>query len=447
MAETQPTFPAIETPLSGYSATEDYFATGFNQGELKLLSVQMSLGVLIRTVKVPDPEVRGETNRRISTKHARDFGEYLEYAPRPYVPPIILWTAPDNVEREPVDGLAELPDGTRFVIARFDKTAAGEREIVDGQHRILGTDVKLKDLQNRLSDQREKLGKAEANDDPPGVIGQFTKRIEELKRKIARIHALTVTVQILLTNNKQVVKQVFADVADNAMGINKSVLTDFDTRSVFNRVASTIAETDLHGVVEWEKSRLARTNTNWLALKDVAQIVQGLEMSFSARWSPKVEEQVHEKVVAGRAREFLGALRTAYPELEEVVLGERDASEFRRIKANPSLLGSSTVLRVLAHAARELTREDPEGKAEAMTWGEYTEFLKTLPMQAGYEPDPRHPDDPEKGRPRLDQRWLKTGLFAAPWIAPTARFQDLKALTGHVVRWARDWQAKQAKAA
>lgn len=425
----------IDSSLSGYSETEDYFATSFGQDGLKLLSVQMKFGVLVRTVRIPDPDKPTETNRRVSKAHAKRFGDYVINAKHPYVPPIVLWTAPDNVELQP---LKELEDGTRFVMARFDKLGAADRDILDGQHRILGVSLKLDELRDALKRARERLANAEHLEDANSVE-LYKDRIRHLKDDMSKASALTVTVQILLTGDSSLVKQVFADVADNAKGINKSVLTNFDTRSVFNRVASRLAETKLDGVVDWEKSRVSKTSRFWLTLNDVSRVAQALSMPYGRRWSAKSDSEFKDKKVESDAESFFTSL-SVRGEVGDMLTSSMIPSVMRKPQGpDASLLGSTTIIRVLAHAARELVVDNG---TSVMSWDGFDEFVASLPMEAGYG-ETLKSGEPDPDSRRLDDFWFKTDKFDTPWVAPTARAQDIKALIAHVVQAGTAWMSSQ----
>lgn len=417
----------VEVP-SGYAATDDYIGVGHRQHELRLVAVQVPWPHLIKMVKLPDPDVDTDYNRPLRTGHAERFGEYLDVVDKPYTPPIALWTDPSNVLIEDIDGLPEIGN-IRFVIAKFVRSGRDQVNILDGQHRIYGCHLLFDKYQKSIGNARDHLARAEALGEP-NLVAEARAHLKKAKDKLPRLEDMVVTVQIALTGDKRVAKQIFADVADNALGISKSILSEFSLRSAFNRSAQHVADDTLPGLVDTVQDRMSRKNPHWLSLKDVVNVVQALQLPLGRRWTHKLEAELKDQPITRQVTAFFEGLFDAFPELKSVREGETPASELRATGTQVSLLGSATMIRVLAAAYRTLSNGDEAH--EPMSHEDIMAFFSTLPMEAGST----DPDD-EDADPKLSSVWVETGKFAHPYTSPSARLGDIRVLANDIAQWAQ----------
>lgn len=417
----------IEVP-SGYAVTDDYIGVAHTQFNLNLVSVQVPWTSLIKMLKLPEPGAESDFNRPLRKGHAERFGEYLDVVDKPYTPPIALWTDPSNVILEPIDSLPRI--GTiRFVLAKFVRAGRDQVKILDGQHRVYGCHLQYEKYQVAIMHASDNLIRAEALGQSE-VIAEAKTRLRKAKDKLPRLQNMVVTVQVVLTGDKRVAKEIFADVADNALGISKSILSEFSQRSAFNRVAQRVSTGTLPGLVDTVQDRMSRKNPHWLSLKDVVNIIQALELALGRRWTHKLEGQLREQHMERQAKAFFEGLLAVYPGLKRVREGQIPASELRASGSEVSLLGSATMIRVLATAYRTL--QEGDDRHEPMTHDDIIAFFGSLPMEAGCT----NPDDRERAQPVLSKIWLETDGFAFPWTAPSASMGDIRNLAGHVVEWA-----------
>lgn len=418
---------SIEVP-SGYAVTDDYIGVAHGQHELKLVSVQVPWTNLIKIVKLPDPEVDTDYNRPLRKGHAERFGEYLDVVDTPYTPPIALWTDPSNVVLEDIQNLPRIGN-IRFVLAKFVRAGRDQVNILDGQHRIYGCHLQFEKYQDEIARARDNLIRAEALGETE-LVADAKARLRKAKDKLPRLDTMVVTVQIALTGDKRIAKQIFADVADNALGISKSILSEFSLRSTFNRVAQRVSDETLPGLVDTVQDRMSRKNPHWLSLKDVVNVVQALELPLGRRWTHKLEPQLKEQQMVRRATAFFEGLFTVYPQLKGVKDGQTPASDLRSAGSEVSLLGSATMSRVLAAAYRNLGEGDD--RYEPMSHEDIMAFFGTLPMEAGCT----DPDNEDEAEPVLSPIWVDTGKFAFPYTAPSARLGDIRGLANEIVVWA-----------
>lgn len=417
----------LEVP-SGYAETDDYIGVAHSQHDLGLVSVQVPWTSLIKMLKLPEPGAESDFNRPLKKGHAERFGEYLDVVDKPYTPPIALWTDPSNVILENINDLPRIGN-IRFVLAKFVRSGRDQVNILDGQHRIYGCHLQVEKYQDEITLAREHLIRAEALGQPE-VIAEAKMRLKKAKDKLPRLQNMVVTVQVVLTADKRVAKEIFADVADNALGISRSILSAFSQRSAFNRVAQRVSAETLPGLVDTVQDRMSRKNPHWLSLKDVVNIIQALELSLGRRWTHKLEGQLREQQMERQAKMFFEGLLAVYPPLKRVREGQIPASELRASGSEVSLLGSATMIRVLATSYRTLREGDD--RHEPIAHEGIIGFFGTLPMEAGAT----NPDDKENAQPLLSKVWLDTEAFAFPWTAPSASMGDIRGLAGHVVAWA-----------
>jgi hypothetical protein len=414
---------------SGYAETDDYIGVAHHQHHLRLATVQLPWPSLIKMVRLPDPGRQTDYNRPLRPGHAQKFMQYLDVVDQAYTPPIALFTDPANLELEEIKDLPQSIGNVRFVMAKFIRSARDQVHVLDGQHRIFGAHLLEAKYQEDLASAREQYRRAEKFEGTE-LIEEARGRVKTVQDKIARFGAMTVSVQIALTGDRGVAKQIFADVADNALGISRSILSEFSTRSAFNRAAQELAQKDLAGVVDNVKDRMSRSNPHWLSLKDVVNVVQVLELPLTKRWSHKLEEKLDEGKIYKQGAVYFAGLAEAFPEVRLVLDGEVSGPDLRLGGEKLSLLGSTTMVRVLASAYRVLREGDDQN--HPLQHDEIVDFFASLPMQAGFTGETR-----EEAQPLLDTRWLETGKFSYPYVAPVARTQDIEELTGVIVGWAR----------
>lgn len=415
---------------SGYADTDDFIGVFHRQHELSLLTVQLSWPSLIKAVKLPEPNQKTDFNRPLRPGHAQKFAQYLDLVEKPYTPPIALFTDPANIDVEEIEGLPQSIGNVRFVMAKFIRSAREQVHILDGQHRIYGGHVLAGKYQEELSSAREHFRRAEKFEGRE-LIDDARGRVATIQDKIGRFSEMTVTVQIALTGDRGVAKQIFADVADNALGISRSILSEFSTRSAFNRAAQQLTQEELSGVVDNVQDRMSRKNPHWLSLKDVVNVVQALELPYGKRWSHKLEETLDESKLYKQSVAFFAGLAEAFPQVRQVLDGELSGPDLRLGGSEVSLLGSSTMIRVLAAGYRILRSGDDDNPP--MQHDEVVEFFASLPMEAGFT----GPAKQEEAQPVLDAHWRETGKFGYPYVSPVARRQDIEALVDFIVRWAR----------
>jgi hypothetical protein len=399
--------------LTGYDPDIKFYATRYHQGGRTVYSLDLSLTQIAELLPAPDPANPTEGNRRIKESHAKGFGDYVREK-RDWVAPALVLRGPDIFRFEPRERIG----GTEFGVLSFPRLASTDLRILDGQHRILGIHLAIKGIASDLEKARAGLAAAKRNDAEPAVLAQFQEKIDLLNAQRERFGRERTTLQIFIEDDQVAFKQMFFDIADNALGITSSVRARFDSRKVVNRsLEEVMKHALLKGRVDPEQDRVGRGNPNLMGAKHVAEIVRTLAVGIDGRIGRRLEDELREDALVERANEFLDALVAAFPPLDDVIDGREAPEDLRKT----SLLGSTVMLRVLAGTYAELI--DTYGFDEE----DVTEFFRKLAPHMG-------------GPVTEDSIWVTQvpdDIFTPGALAPRSRRQDLKSLRDTLVVWAR----------
>jgi len=211
-------------------------------------------------------------------------------------------------------------------------------------------------------------------------------------------------------------KQMFYDIADNALGITSSVRARFDHRKIVNRcVEGVLRHSLLEGRVDLEQDRLGRGNPSFVGAKHVAEIIRTVAVGVDGRIGKRLEDELQEGVLVENTNRFFDTLLAAFPQLAEVADGELEPEVLRKT----SLLGSTTMLRVLAGTYHALTEEEWQDEDIAAFFAELEPYTAAPVKEAS---------------PWVSQ--IPEDIFTPGASAPTARRQDLKRLTETLRAWA-----------
>ncbi|OWY62733.1 hypothetical protein B7486_56840, partial [cyanobacterium TDX16] len=315
--------------------------------------------------------------------------------------------------------------------------------IWDGQHRVLGMYIAVARKEDEIGDLADRLAKARgAGAADAGELEEALRRAEDERRRLGEI---TVPVSVALETDKVKIASLFADVADNAKGINATALGRLDHRQVFNRVAGRLVTgsdgwTLLEGLVDDDNAYTTRNNPNWTTWRDVVDVARTLWLGYGARWSEQQEQMRladEEDQILELTQEFYEVLEEAFPDVEDVLAGAIEARELRGGGSRTSLLASSTTIKALASAYHDLRF----GKAwvekpQTRRYGRSTN-LPELDRDAIADAFSKLPPMAAGSKSRLDQAWRDLGIFDAPWAAPTARAGNVRTMGIAIVDAAR----------
>lgn len=402
----------MSTEVTGYDPDVRFYATRYRQGGRTVFSLDLSLTQIAGLLPKPDPANPTEGNRRIKESHARAFGEYVRDQGE-WVAPALVLRAPDIFAFDVKENIG----GTEFGVISFPRLASTDLRILDGQHRILGIHLAIQDIANELEKARSALAAARRNEALPAVIEQYEKDMKKLNEQRARFDRERTSLQVFIEDDQGAYKQMFFDIADNALGITSSVRARFDSRKVVNRsLEDVMKHALLKGRVDPEQDRMGRNNPNLMGAKHVAEIVRTLAVGIDGRIGRRLEDELREDELVQKTNDFLDVLVAAFPPLELVVEDEITPEDLRKT----SLLGSTVMHRVLAGVYAELVdrqRYDDEDVTDF--------FMKLAP----------HMEGPVSKQSIWIAR-VDDEVFSEGALAPRSRRQDLKSLRDTIVEWA-----------
>lgn len=399
---------------TGYDPNIRFYATRYHQGGRRVFSVDLSLTQVADLIPAPDPHHAAVGNRQVKETHARAFADYIREKPD-WVAPALVLRAPDIFDFE----VKEEISGTEFGIISFPTMARTDLRILDGQHRTLGIHLAISGIAADLEKARSALAAAKRTESEPAVIEQFQTKIDMLNAQRARLSHDRTSLQIFIEDDQVAYKQMFFDIADNALGITSSVKARFDSRKVVNRALEGVTKHSLFkDRVDLEQDRIARNNVNLVGAKHVAEIIRTIAVGIDGRVGRRVEDELDEGELVEKTNNFLDTLIAAFPTLEAVADGELSPVELR----TTSMLGSTVMLRILAGVYAELTDRQMLDDEEVVEF-----FQQLAPFMEGAVAE---------GSPWIDH--VPDNVFAVGAFSPRSRRQDLRTLRDSMVKWALD---------
>jgi hypothetical protein len=402
MTAGQLTFDA--TGILGQDDYDRYAAVRTRQGSRTVYTLQLPLQDIPRVLPIPDPKYPTPGNRKVNPDHAQKFGEYIRNQ-REWVAPPLLVRDNDSVKFE--EQIA-LPDGTNIGQLKVPRNSRHTLKIIDGQHRILGIDHAVRTLDEQLASAQDAIARGDNAD--PAAIESTISDLGDLRVRFLSEH---LAVQIYVEARPQAYEQMFFDVADNALGITQAVKVRFDSRKVVNRsIPEVLKHALMKDRVDMEQDRVTGSNVNLLGAKHVGDIIRAANLGVVGRVTERREEQLDDARLIENTNVFLDCLISSFPVLVDLIEGRVSARDLRA----QSLLGSITMLRVLAGAFHEIWSRD------ATSEDEVAEFFASLN---------RHMGAPIK----KNGIWMTTGDFDENSSGPTARRQNLKNLSDTLVIW------------
>ncbi len=399
--------------VTGYNPNETFYATRYKQGGRTVYSIDLSLTQIAALIPAPSPDKVSEGNRRVKEGHAKAFGDYVREKPD-WIAPALVLRAPNIFDFEVRENIG----GTEFGVLAFPKHAREDLRILDGQHRILGVHLAIAGIGDDLEKARSALAAAKRTDESGQLVAEMQGRVNSLTQQRERFARERTTLQVFVEDDQIAYKQMFFDIADNALGITSSVKARFDSRKVVNRALEPVMKHALlRDRVDPEQDRVARNNPNLMGAKSVAEIIRALAVGIDGRIGRRLEDELDEGQLVETTNDFLDVMLEAFPDLAAVADGELSPQELRQ----SSLLGSITVIRVMAGVYADLT--GPRHKFEDDEVGEFFALLAP------------HMETPVAE----DSIWIShvpNEVFAVGSSAPRSRRQDLKQLRDSLVEWA-----------
>lgn len=402
--------------VSGYNDEISLYASRYKQGGRTVYSLDLSLTQIASLISRPDPNAANPGNRQIRPAHAEGFGKYIREREDWIMPGMILHSP--NIFRFEVQ--VEM-GGVQFGVLTFSRQTMNDLHILDGQHRILGVYLGLDAIARDLDRARSNLALARRNEGADGVAAKDARRrVAELEKQRERLSAERASMQIYIEESLVAYRQMFFDIADNALGITASVRTRFDSRKVVNRAMPLTMDHELlKARVDNEGDRVGRGSIFLMGAKHVAEIIRTVNVGLDGRVSRRQEEEFSEKEMADKTKDYLDALVEAFPQMRAISLGQLTTDQLRRT----SLLGSVLFLRVLGGVYHDLL--DPT--LHAWSREDVVKFFEKLAPHL-------------EGPAYEGSIWTEhlPEIYTDGSFGPRGRRQDLQALKVAVEGWALD---------
>jgi hypothetical protein len=400
----------------GWSDNVEFLATRYRQGGRRHLTIAVPIGSVGSVVEAPNPDEPLPGNRRVDVNRAKKFAEYLRARPRWVSPAVIGRVESEHVNEEVV---IDLGNGIAIVRMRMPRWLLAK--ILDGQHRVLGAQIAIKKTRDRISELGTLVREARDQANPELVL-TLEAELNGERRILDRLTSEAITVELALLDDGES-GQMFVDINANAKGVNPDLTTVLDQSKVINRIANAVIGRSrlLIGRVEFgQATRMTPSNPNLIGAKSVADIASGVLVG-KGRVGRRVESELgrDEHGSATEVIRFLDVLSTV-PGLVDIAAGDIEPMDLRD-NDQLGMLGSATMLRVLAMVWHEMVREP----ASDINRLEATEFGQALTMAAkeGWFSVPVNPGHP---------LWESTA-FMPEAKAPMARQGTITDLTNFFV--------------
>lgn len=427
--------PLTTDDLTGYDTHDRYFASRFTQGERKVFSLDLPLVQIAATFPRPDATKPAEGNRRVDPKHAQRFADYIRTNTKWVSPPLLLRSG-DIYEFSKEAEVA----GCQFGKLGVPRALRAELEILDGQHRILGIHRAVEGIADELKSARDLVITAKRNGEDPSVVRLHESTVKKLEGQLQRLTHERISVQIVIEDEVRAAKLMFKTIAENAKGITKTIQARFDSSKVVNRVMLQLAS-EHPLLVDRVEDQLDRVTNDQqlLAAKHVAEIVQAVTVGLrGSRMVRRREEALEDRDVLAKATAFLSLLAQAFPDITAIQDGSKAPGEVRAT----NMIGTATMLRVLAGAYHELREPEPAKRGEPVVAPMSDEdiigfFRELTPHMAVPISSSLWKIDPDDAK-----NVVQMGAGA-----PRSRGGDVRRLADQLVAWARQGLPRVAAAA
>jgi hypothetical protein len=372
-----------------------------------------------RALDLLDPKFPFPDNRRVSKKHAVDFGSYWESHYNSWIIPPLLLDCQQTLKCEGDSEPSAIP---KVVSLHLPEANSNSLRILDGQHRILGWYLKKLDLDGRLSNAISSYNKCVFRKDLL-LAEESQKEIDLIRGQLNRFETEYIPITLFDSLEAKSHQQFFVDIAQNALGINKTVQAKFDSASIINRVTQEVIQKHplLLDRVDLEKTSCTGKNKNFLTVVNVADITRHLAFGINSRVTRRREDVYTDEDIFHLTFKFFDLMVNNVAQLQALISGEFSAPQIRET----SLLGSATIWRCVAGAFFDacVDANDYEGylsidrgrarKFESMI----AELAKTMKLP-------------------VNRNWYATKLFPSKNSkAPTSRTQDLRAMVSLMAAW------------
>jgi hypothetical protein len=395
------------TRITAGRRSDTYLAMRSVQGGRVVYSTRIPLLDLDKILPTPDPTQPDPDNRKVDTRHARSFGDYVSQHHN-WVAPALLARDNGGCSFQPLGG-AEGHVG--YLDIPWSTGSFGALTTIDGQHRILGTQLETRRLSEEIAKTERDVTRTRSTD----RLAKLEAKLDDLRDRLARLQKEAIGLDIYVEPDSVRARQMFVDVADNAKGISTALRARFDGSKIVNRTLDRVIDHALlKGRVDLEQDRMTRNNVNLIGAKHVADLTKAVAVGVGGRISARREAELSDEAVIEAVHGFLDCVTEAFTDLADVAEGTLTPTDLR----GRSLLGSVGMLRVLAGTYHLLWAKD-------IADDDISAFFGTLAPQM-------------TGPVAEDSVWRRTDAgrdFEPNAFAPVMRTQNLQHLVNVVASW------------
>lgn len=414
--------PVIGESPSGYAAYDSYFAQQSQQGDRLHYAITVPLTQVPLILPVPDPALPFEDNRQVNLAHAKNFAEYIRAHLGWHAGSLTVRAVSRTVSFEMYDGGDMGP--VKIGMLKVPRNSNNAFRIIDGQHRVLGISILLKQVHDDLIRARSSRANAEKVRAEKAAIEMFDKEIVVLEELKSRIENDSITIDLLIEDDTELARQIFVDVANNARGIAKAVAARFDNHKVVNRALTILIEDGathslIKNRIDQQTDIVKGRNSNVIGAGKLAEIIRALQVGINGRITVAQEKTLDANHLARDANIFFGVLTDSFPEYAAIAEGRKSVEDIRKT----SILFSVTMIRVLAGVYYNLTNVEKIPRAQVV------EFFKKLS---------KHMAAPIRKDTPSGAMWIGATVdkaFTDGASAPGSRQQAVKQLVDAITEW------------
>lgn len=396
-----------------------------------------------------------DTNREVNEKRVAQVAEYYVRAgDRVVIPPILADTHLDFEFKKGGTIVVDENDPNQIEVGVLQIPLAIDDAmiILDGQHRVAGLVKAYRETLASISnlvDERDRLMDQES--DP-----LQRERLRVLNTELATLQALegrfqrdTVTVEIRTNTPRDLHKEWFVTIADNAKGINKSERARLDTINMSSLAAKKVCDKHIllsgnigdtgQPRVDFRNNMPKRSSDTIYSLDNIRNVVKNIAFSAEKKETARLERSMLDKsdnIVAESLRFFdaLVSNVSQYEQLSRITSGYTGVN-FRK----ESLYASPTMLRALAGAYHALVLRDNSKERDrnlsalnhnADGYVKFANLLKNLNPFMELRVYDKKTDEID-----IHPKWRATTLFRESGLAPQSGFQDLAKLVDLLSEW------------
>ena len=416
----------VPANVSGYATTDDYFAQRSSQGGRIHYLIVLPLHQIPVTLPVPDPALPFEDNRQVRLSHAEAFAKYIRENQGWHAGPITVRGLSSELAFEAFQGQSGGP--VTLGILSVPRNMRSAFRIIDGQHRTLGIKILIDGLTQEFVKISSDIAKArrggvdKSQADPQAAIADLERGLHELNALKNRIEADTMAIDLVVVDDESTHKQIFIDVANNALSVQRAVTVRFDSKKVVNRAVVELIsdpQTDplINGRIDEQSDRLTGENENFIGSGTLAEVVRSLRKGIIGRFSAQDEESTEVQSLVKDTNEFFSVLRNGFKPLADIASGKATPSQLR----STHLVMSATMIRILAAVYHELVKD---GVDKAVI----TDYFRSLD---------RVGRTPLNSNTPVGRMWVKSsnGAFADGESAPGSRTQAKKDVVQQLLTW------------